>query len=403
MINSRKISVKAIITFVLCVEEMVDEETTVDIAGEPDVQYLKKGLDVVELAVNKKDIFRIKDEIAINQNKPNISEVVWTSVQIRNIDTKLGDGNITIKGELDIFILYKGEDEEGSLQWMETTLPFGGTIDCSGCHDEMIGDIDITIEHSDLEAKPDYDGEQRLINLDGALNLDIKLYEEDHAEIVSDVYSPHKELSPVTQIANFESLVVKNFAKHRVTERIKIPGNQSRILQICHSAGEIKLDEIIPLEDAVSVEGVIEVSILYITADDNVPFNVVKGVIPFNHIIEAKGMDEDAIVNIKASLDQLSSMMIDSEEIEVKAVINLNAIVLNKVVEGIITEVRESALDYAKLEVLPGIVGYVVKNDDTLWKLAKKYYTTVDKIKANNDMTNDLIKAGDTLLIVKDI
>lgn len=403
MINSRKVSIKAIITFILSVEQIVDEETTVDISGEEDVQYLNKGLDVVELAVNKKDIFRIKDEITINQNKPNIYDVVWSSVQLRNVDTKLMDGSISIKGDLDIFILYKGEDEERSLQWMEATIPFAGTVDCSGCHDDMIGDIDVTIEHSDIEAKPDYDGEQRLINLDGALNLDIKLYEENHVDIVSDVYSPHKELTAITQNGNFESLVVKNFAKLRVTDKIRIPNNQSRILQICHSTGDVKIDEIIPLEDAVSVEGVIEVCILYITADDNVPFNVVKGVIPFNHIIEAKGMDETSTYNVKANLEQLSSTMLDSEEIEVKAVINLNAIVLNKVIEEIITDVNVAPLDYSKLEVLPGIVGYVVKSDDTLWKLAKKYYTTVDKIKETNDMVSDFIKVGDSLLIVKNV
>jgi hypothetical protein len=159
----------------------------------------------------------------------------------------------------------------------------------------------------------------------------------------------------------------------------------------------------IPLEDAVSVEGVIEVCILYVTTDDAIPYNVLKGVIPFTHIIEAKGMGEESVYNVKASLDQLTGIMMDSEEIEVKAVINLNAIVLNKMTEEIIADVKEAPLDYAKLEVLPGIVGYVVKQDDTLWKLAKKYYTTVDKIKETNDLGNDMIREGDTLLIVKSV
>jgi hypothetical protein len=267
----------------------------------------------------------------------------------------------------------------------------------------MIGDINISIEHSDIEARPDYDGEQRLINLDGALNLEINLYEENHVDIVADIYSPHKELMAITKKGNFDSLVVKNYAKSRVTDKIKIQNNLSRILQICHSVGEVKIDEIIPLEDAVSVEGVIDISILYITADDSVPFNVVKGVIPFNHIIEANGMDISSVYNVKANLDQLTSTMIDSEEIEVKAIINLNAIVLNRVTEDIITEVNESPIEYSKLEVLPGIVGYIVKSDDTLWKLAKKYYTTVDKIKETNEMSSDYIKVGDSLLIVKNV
>lgn len=402
-INSRKISIKSIVTFILYMEQLMDEETTVDIAGDDEVQNLKKGLDIVELAVNKKDIFRIKDEITINQNKPNIYEIVWTNAQLRNVETRLIDQGISIKGDLAVFVLYKGEDEERSLNFVEEVIPFSGTIDCSDCREDMIADIELSFEHLDIEAKPDYDGEQRLINVDGALNLDIKLYEENHVEILEDVYSPHMELTPVTQIGNFESLVVKNFAKTRVTEKQKIPDNQSRILQLCHTTGDVKIDETIPVEDAVSVEGVIEVTILYITADDNMPFNVMKGVIPFNHIIEAKGINENSIYNIKADLDQLTSTMIDSEEVEVRAVVNLNAMVLNKMTENIITDIKQEPLDYSKLETLPGIVGYVVKTDDSLWKLAKKYYTTVDKIKETNDLSSDAIKVGDSLIIVKSI
>ncbi|WP_099469289.1 DUF3794 and LysM peptidoglycan-binding domain-containing protein [Konateibacter massiliensis] len=403
MINSRKISVKAIVTFILCVEQLVSEETTVDVVGGEDVQNLKKSLDIVELAVNKKDIFRIKDEISINQNKPNIYEIVWTNVQLRNVETRLMDQGISIKGDLAVFVLYKGEDEDHSLQFVEALVPFGGTIDCSDCREDMIADIDLSVDHMDIEAKPDYDGEQRLINIDGALNLDIKLYQEDQVSIVEDVYSPHMELTPVTQVGNFEGLVVKNFAKTRVAEKLKIPNNQSRILQICHTTGDVKIDETIAVEDAVSVEGVIEVAILYITADDNMPFNVMRGVIPFNHIVEAKGIGENSIYNIKADLDQLATSMVDSEEVEIKAVANLNVLVLNKMEENIITDVREEPLDYAKLEALPGIVGYVVRKDDSLWKLAKKYYTTVDRIKEANDLSSDTIKAGDNLLIIKSV
>jgi hypothetical protein len=173
-INSRKISIKAIVTFILMVEQLVDEETTVDIVGEENVQSLKKGLDIVEIAVNKKDIFRIKDEIAINQNRPNIYEIVWTNAQLRNVETRLIDRGISIKGDLGIFVLYKGEDDERSLQFVEEVIPFSGVIDCSECREDMIAEVEASFEHLDIEAKPDYDGEQRLINIDGALNLDIK-------------------------------------------------------------------------------------------------------------------------------------------------------------------------------------------------------------------------------------
>ena len=58
---------------------------------------------------------------------------------------------------------------------------------------------------------PDYDGEERLIQLEVVLDLDIKLYEEESVEILSDVYSPVKELVPITSQEVYESLVIKIF------------------------------------------------------------------------------------------------------------------------------------------------------------------------------------------------
>ena len=53
-------------------------------------------------------------------------------------------------------------------------------------------------------------------------------------------------------------------------------------------------------------------------------------------------------------------------------------------------------------KALPGVIGYIVKKDDTLWSIAKAYYTTVDRIQMLNELENDQIKAGDRLVILKE-
>ena len=50
---------------------------------------------------------------------------------------------------------------------------------------------------------------------------------------------------------------------------------------------------------------------------------------------------------------------------------------------------------------MPSVVGYIAKANDSLWSIAKKYYTTVDTIKEINQLEQESIKVGDKILIVK--
>ena len=67
--------------------------------------------------------------------------------------------------------------------------------------------------------------------------------------------------------------------------------------------------------------------------------------------------------------------------------------------------VTEAALvDYEKEERMnqPGIVGYIVKDGDDLWSLAKKYSTTEESILLNNELLSKELKTGDKILIFRE-
>ena len=55
-----------------------------------------------------------------------------------------------------------------------------------------------------------------------------------------------------------------------------------------------------------------------------------------------------------------------------------------------------------EIEKRPGITGYIVKNGDTLWELAKRYSTTVDGIMKANELEKEELKEGEKLLIFKE-
>ena len=68
----------------------------------------------------------------------------------------------------------------------------------------------------------------------------------------------------------------------------------------------------------------------------------------------------------------------------------------------IIEDVSEQPFDMEQIKAIPCMAGYMVKRGDSLWKIAKKYYTTVDNIKKVNELTGDEAKEGQMLLVVKE-
>lgn len=401
LINSRKLSVKAIVCLTVLVEDLYDEATAVGIEGESDIQFRNKSIAVTDVAVDKRDTYRVKDQIHLPTNRGNISEILYSEVELRNVEARLQEDKFSVKGEIIVFFLYAGESEDNPVEYYETEIPFSTIIDCNGCTEDMIDNITFTITGKNLEVMPDADGEERIVDVEVVIDMAIKMYEEEELELLSDVYSPYKDLVPVMKEAHYESLLVKNNSKVRVNDRIRVAAGQPEILQICHASGDVKVDDIEVTDSGLDVSGAVEIQVLYICPDDKKPLNSIKGLVPFNQTIEARGIRQDSIYRIKPSLEQLSVMVLDGEEMEVKAGIGLSTIVFNSLTEPIIADVQEFPLDYNKLKNMPGMVGYVVKNNDSLWSIAKKYYSTVDKIKELNELEDENIKPGDKLLITK--
>ena len=403
IINSRKLSVKALVTLHAVIDEIYDEELITGVGQEEDVQLLEQRLTAMELFLSKKDTFRFKEEILLPSNKPNIRQMLWKSVQLRGVEMRLAEQQLNIKGEALVFVLYEGEDEEEHLQWMETALPFTGIIDCSGCSEDMIADVSYDVAAIELEVKPDYDGEERMLHLELVLDLEVQIFREEETQVVADLYVVNEKWTPLYQEAVFEKLLIRNASKCKVSDKISLEQNQEPILQICASEGHAVAEHVEIVEDGIQVEGTLQVTILYVTADDRMPVASVKDILPFHYLIEAPGIHKGCRYHLQTGIDQLTTVMTDSSQVEVKAALNLNCIVFEQQKINKITEIEQEPLNMEQLQDSPGIIGYIAKEGDQLWDIAKENFTTIAEIVKTNQLSSEQIKAGDKILIIKTV
>ena len=86
----------------------------------------------------------------------------------------------------------------------------------------MIPNIESTMIQSNVEIQPDADGEERMLQADVVLELDMKLYQEETLSLLQDVYTPKMDCVPVNQEEILESLLIRNYSKCRVSDKIGI-------------------------------------------------------------------------------------------------------------------------------------------------------------------------------------
>ncbi len=399
MINSRKLNIQSLITLSARVEELYDEEAPVTVHGDEKAEYRRMPMEVAQIAICKNDIFRLKEEISLPSNYPNIFQILWDNISLGDMDFKVLEEKIALSGDLHVFILYEGEGEEHPIRSFETTIPFSGTLECHGCREGMLPDIRCRLGQKELAVRPDFDGEERSIGLEMVLDCAIRIYEEEEMEIISDIYGVSNEIGTVTHRADLRQLLAKVTGKTKVTDHIRV--KSGNVLQLLHSEGTVALEHQTVVENGILLQGSLTVKVMYITGEDEAPYGCTQAQIPYQYTLEVPDIAPEDIDTVQGSVEQLQVTMLDGEEMDVKAVLSFSTVVFKTIPVDLISQVTVSPLDTGKMSNLPGMVVYMVKDGDNLWNIGKKYYVPVESMRRMNNLESDELKPGQKLLIVK--
>ena len=339
-----------------------------------DIMTKKRNIDSLAIIADKTDTFRVSEQIEVPHGKPPIGTIVWSDIRIKNQNIKTMEGSIIINGQLSIFIIYIPEMENMPEQWLEQTIDFNGQLEMSEATEDMVSYIELWLNN---------------VNVQPEINQD------------NDVYKPGANLVPIMESKTYQKLLVKNASRTKEVVKMKIDKTKGQLLQICNSQAEIKIENILVRDNSLKAIGKIKTCIIYISSDDRHPICCQCRESNFEHGIDAEGIEGNDEYFLNWKVEQVNANMLNADEVEIKAVIALEAIVFKKVEQNFVTEINQEPVDMEALNSAPVLKGYIVQKGDTLWKLAKENYTTIEKIMTVNNLENETIKKGERLLIIK--
>ena len=407
MLHSRKLSLKALICLDYQVKENENFEAITEISGEDDAEVLTGSISMMTLRLQEKRPVKIEEQVEIPANKPDVYQVIWKSMTLMNPQVKAEDGYFLVTGSLCVFLVYTAEEDGMPLQYFTMEVPFEKRVEEELSNADMISGSFLSLEQYHIAVMPDSRGQDRMLELCADFMLEIKLYGKEEMQLIKDAYSTKADIEPKRREFMLQHLLMRNCAKTRVSETIDIPKKQS-VLQICNTEGSVSIDETKRTAKGIAVEGVVSAQVIYLNKDDNGSLCSATFDIPFSTEIELSVPEDslrgnnDITYSIVPFIDQIQAVSLNENQIEIKAEISLDVLAFVNEMAGAVLDMEIRPVNNEKKMGLPGITCYIVKDGDTLWSIAKNYYTTVGRLREVNDLSSDRIAKGDKLVILKE-
>lgn len=401
VINERKFRAKVTIT--LNMKEYKDMELDIfeGIKGEA-VQILKEDITVTDIAASKRDIIDINEELPLKETGAVPEKILKYDINIAENHRQITGEKAVINASATCNVLYlaKVESEEqteaiprlyqGKCEFTQF-IPLEAAEGCSGSR--------VSFEEKDLKIRiADENEAQAGFVMEGSVITSLDVYKNVTKGMVADIY--HKEKEITYDMAKVRSRVLKGSGMTDITVRETALSPEAEINEVIYISGKIKNISAKAEKGRAAIEGTLAVKLLCMPEEkSDKPFSISKD-IPFKDSIDIVNSQEEMEINAAGTVRELWFDVINGKQVEIRGSICASAEVM---------ETKELKLmkNLCLLESEepdrkgPSMVLYITRKGDCMWDIAKKYRTTVERLKAINEVEADSLEEGKKLLVVR--
>lgn len=388
VLNGRKVNIKVMLDLELKALSNEELEFVKEVQEINDVQLLEKTLNLNSLLGTGITKVYAKDTLVID-NMDQLAEIMKVETSILNQETKISYNKVLVKADTNVKIMYRTEDNR--ICTTNNLIPVMGFIDMPDVADENLCDVKYAIKN--LLVKPN-NIEEHSIYVEAELEISCNVYQKKEVNIIEDLYSPTKNL--VYKQKQIKAIAQKEMIKNTCTirERQLVPEIGNHKIYDAEVKPTILKQNI--LTDRIVYEGEINLNFLY-EAENSSKIEAKDVVLPFNFSMDYAGVTPNSEIetNIVVTLQDFTLM--PDENIEIKIDLEFNVNLSNNQTINVIEEI---SIDETAKQERYSLIIYFVKQGDTLWNIAKRFNSTVNKIVVINNIEDEnKINIGEQLFI----
>jgi LysM repeat protein len=396
LVNERKISIEGIIKLKAEVYNDYNFEVVQGVKDAKDVQFLKEPIVVDRSVGNITGDLVARSHIHIDNDKPQIGTILKCEVNVHKKETKLQENKVAVTAFVKIGILYNDKDNR-ELVYVDDDVLVTGEMELQGIDSTMDHYTDYKIDAVDYDTKEDDLGENRLIDIEALIKATTKVNYKDEVQMIEDAYSPAHLLDMERKDYDLNVNQGHSYSECVVKGNIEVAEANEKPAQIIMSSCTVGVTDKKVVEDKVVVDGLLNVEVVYRTYDEVNYINIVKDEVPFTISLDIPGSKIDMDCTAKVYLESLDAA-IEVNTIAIKGIVGAYASVNSVMHRNFLVGIEP--LEGEKPAKKSSITIYVVQPNDSIWKIAKHYFTTIDVLMDVNNIDNsESLKAGQKLII----
>ncbi|MCH5185751.1 MAG: DUF3794 domain-containing protein [Oscillospiraceae bacterium] len=395
VINSRKLNVKAVVS----VETSAGCERAINIVTgikhDGCCETETKPICIYNTLADNEEEFVVRGNVDIPSGKMSLKELLKYDCHITDKEIKVMNGKVILKGTVESCFLFTGEDN--NIDFMETDTPFTEVFEVSEAYEDALCEYSCSIADVYAVINEDSDGDMRIISFEYLINVHIRICRNTEPDVVSDFYCPGFNTDITRSDCRIDEIVCHPKMQTTVRENISIDSGMPPIDRVYNVITKAYINKTSIDAGKLTVQGIIDSYILYLSESIDSPVSSFKKEIPFSYVIDAPGADSDTECIVAAETEHTSYNINMSDEVEIRTALIINArIVRPKNISLIDDAVISDIGDDRK----HGMVIYFVQKNDKLWDIAKRYRVSCEDIlKINEDLDKNALKPGSRIII----
>ena len=393
-VSQRRVDIHGAFTISVKVSGCAGEDIIVDADGDG-IQMKKFQCPVSNIVGMAQRPFTVNEVLELGQGRGVAEAVLRSEVTAVVDDYKAISNKVIVKGTANIRVLYLSDLSAGTMELMEQSLPISQIIDLDGVADDCTCDVHFEVLSAQIQPRSDSGGEYRLLGCDLRMCAVAAAYRETQVPLVADAYSTQYEMETDSRPVALEQVLEVLSENGVYKTRCDLPEEPiASVTDIWCEAGALVSSV---GEEGLSMNAPVVVCVL--AADNegepvyferNLELSVIR---PF------KAQDGDVRCNPKLAITGTGYTLGNAGQMELRIDYRLEGAVCCARQERAVCRMEMDEEHPVTRENNAALTIYYAQKSESLWDIARHYRTSVDAIRAENEMDTDVMPQRGMILI----